>query len=75
LLGNPDSPKSFAENMIKIMTDNQLRENLATNALETARSRNWDDIFDGLIATSAKLITNPRPQEQLLKSQAEKKVF
>ena len=41
--------KSLAKGMTELIEDQQLREQLSHGALLTARSRQWDSIFDGLM--------------------------
>ncbi|MGI6005391.1 MAG: glycosyltransferase family 4 protein [Christensenellales bacterium] len=39
----------FAENMMKLMNNRQLRQRLAENGRKAVLSRNWDRVFDGLL--------------------------
>ena len=41
--------KSLAKGMTELIENQQLREQLSRGALLTARSRQWDSIFDGLV--------------------------
>jgi glycosyltransferase involved in cell wall biosynthesis len=56
LLAPPGSRKSFVENLITLMGDSALRRSLADNALKTARARDWNRVFDGLLHTYAEVI-------------------
>ena len=48
LVDNGDQ-EAFTEAMIAVMQQNLLRFTLAQNSLETARARDWNSIFDGLL--------------------------
>lgn len=42
--------EAFAENLCRVMLDRKLHSSLAEKGRQTALSRNWDRIFDGLLA-------------------------
>jgi glycosyltransferase involved in cell wall biosynthesis len=56
LLCAPDDAEAFTENLIALMKDAPLRLRLADNAKKTALSRDWNNIFDGLVNVYAETI-------------------
>ncbi len=50
LLCTDEDHEAFSDNMIRLMQDEALYRSLAENGEKTALSRNWDKIFDALIA-------------------------
>jgi glycosyltransferase involved in cell wall biosynthesis len=56
LLCAPDDAAAFTENLISLMKDENLRMRLADNAKKTAVSRDWKNIFDGLVNEYAETI-------------------
>ena len=49
-----DNPKALADGMVKILSDDKLREKLSRNAIEWAKQFNWDrsaEEFERLIKT------------------------
>jgi glycosyltransferase involved in cell wall biosynthesis len=49
LLCPPDNADVFTNNLISIMFDNELRSRLSNNAIKSALSRDWNEIFHGLV--------------------------
>jgi len=56
LLCAPEDTQGFSNNLITIMEDENLCKRLGKSAYETALSRNWNTIFDGLVETYADVI-------------------
>lgn len=48
-LADPDDAGSFAGGLARLLADAPLRARLATGATATARDRDWDAVFDGLV--------------------------
>ena len=49
-----DNPKALADGIVKILSDDKLREKLSRNAIEWAKQFNWDksaEEFERLIKT------------------------
>ena len=49
LLSNSGDEAGFTKNLIRFMNDEQLRRRLANNGTETALSKDWDRVFNGLL--------------------------
>jgi glycosyltransferase involved in cell wall biosynthesis len=49
LMVPPHDTAALGQGLARLMTDAPLRERLRAGGLETARSREWDAIFDGLL--------------------------
>jgi len=60
LLCEPEDPAAFTENLVAVMADHSLRLRLAYNARQTALSRDWDSVFDGLVNVYAEAINEDR---------------
>jgi glycosyltransferase involved in cell wall biosynthesis len=60
LLCPEGSRDAFLENLVTLMEDPELRLRLAENARKTALSRNWNNVFDGLLNTYAAVIEERR---------------
>jgi glycosyltransferase involved in cell wall biosynthesis len=60
LLCEPEDAAAFTENLVAVMEDNSLRLRLANNARQTALTRDWDNIFDGLVGVYAEVIEEDR---------------
>jgi glycosyltransferase involved in cell wall biosynthesis len=56
LLCAPDDAAAFTDNLVSLMNDEKLRLRLADNARKTALSRDWNNIFDGLVNVYAETI-------------------
>jgi len=56
LLCAPEDTEGFTGNLVSIMKDENLRLRLAGNAQKTALSRDWKNIFDGLVTLYAETI-------------------
>jgi len=56
LLCTADDAAAFTDNLISLMKDKNLRLRLADNAKKTALSRDWNNIFDGLVNVYAETI-------------------
>ena len=50
----PDSVEAIEEGLERLLTDAALRRRLADGALGTARARDWDQVYDRLMRTTAK---------------------
>jgi glycosyltransferase involved in cell wall biosynthesis len=62
LLCAPEDALSFSDNLVSIMENQYLRRRLSANARQTALSRDWNSIFDGLIDVYADTIEEYRQQ-------------
>ena len=49
LLSDPEDTDLFTENLVSVMQNKKLRSDLAKNALKTAMTRDWDNVFTGLV--------------------------
>jgi len=56
LLCSADNAAAFTNNLVSLMKNKKLRIHLANNALKTALSRDWNQIFDDLINVYAAVI-------------------
>jgi glycosyltransferase involved in cell wall biosynthesis len=56
LMCAPDDAAAFTDNLVSFMNDEKLRLRLADNAKKTALSRDWNNIFDGLVNVYAATI-------------------
>jgi len=68
LLAENNDAQVFTEHMIRLMEDRELRDTISKNALITAKERNWNDIFDGLLAKYEKLIRGKAEINEYLKA-------
>lgn len=50
------SPKAFASKLEKLITNKELRLELANNACEYALNKSWDNVFDRLVANYQKVV-------------------
>ena len=60
LLCPPGDAGAFTGNLVSLMTNRGLRAALAENARRSALSRNWDQVFQGLIKVYAEVIDEGR---------------
>jgi glycosyltransferase involved in cell wall biosynthesis len=56
LLCAPDDAAAFTENLVSVMENQSLRLRLADNAQKAALSRDWNNIFNGLVDVYADTI-------------------
>ena len=49
-LVEPDSAAAIAEGLVRLIGDHSLRRRLARGALRSARERDWNTVYDRLIA-------------------------
>ena len=49
-LVEPDSAPAIAEGLVRLLNDEALRRRLARGALNAARERDWNAVYEGLIA-------------------------
>ncbi|THF73032.1 glycosyltransferase family 4 protein [Cohnella fermenti] len=55
LLCAPGQPDEFADALAELHGDKALRERLSHEALRTARSKSWDEVFGGLLACAVEV--------------------
>jgi glycosyltransferase involved in cell wall biosynthesis len=55
-LVEPDDAAALARGLGRLLGDPTLRARLAAGALATARARNWDAIFDGVVADYRRVV-------------------
>jgi glycosyltransferase involved in cell wall biosynthesis len=60
LLARPGDPAHMADQLARLLADPALRERLSAAALETARGRRWDTIWDGVMRMYEDVIANAR---------------
>ena len=58
LLCQDGDVEAFTQNLITLMENETLRGELARNALKTALSRDWNEIFEALLKDYRKVIEN-----------------
>jgi glycosyltransferase involved in cell wall biosynthesis len=56
----PDSVKAIEEGLERLLTDASLRRRLADGALRTARERDWNQVYERLLADYAKAVEGKR---------------
>ena len=56
----PNSVPAIADGLRRLLEDAALRRRLSEGALQTARERGWDEVYDQLIADYQDAIDNPR---------------
>jgi glycosyltransferase involved in cell wall biosynthesis len=49
LLCDPEDTVLFTENLVSVMQNKKLRSELSKNAIKTAMTRDWDNVFDCLV--------------------------
>ncbi|MBB6633639.1 glycosyltransferase family 4 protein [Cohnella thailandensis] len=66
LLCAPGDPDEFAAAMAKLRASRELREKLSKAALETARSKSWDEVFGGLLDCVAQVSPRQRKEQDVI---------
>jgi len=60
LLCEPENTEAFTDNLVSMMENENLRSRLADNGRQTALSRDWNCIFDGLFNVYLDAVGNDR---------------
>jgi glycosyltransferase involved in cell wall biosynthesis len=56
----PDSVEAIEVGLERLLTDGSLRRRLAAGALRTARERDWNQVYDRLLADYAAAVEGKR---------------